>query len=86
MKRMNSAFADLADALRQRRAIIADEASRRDQPQHIARLAAVSAKIEELEASLPLPVDGRLAHFLQRRSYDKALEFIENTVRQSTAR
>jgi hypothetical protein len=27
---------------------------------------------------LPRPVDPRLAHYLQRRSYDKALEFLES--------
>ena len=40
----------------------------------MARLRAVSEKIEELQAALPQPVDTRLAHYLQRRSYDKALE------------
>lgn len=83
---MNSALANLAVALRRRRAIIADEESRRDQEKHIARLATISAEIDQLEASLPDPVDARLAHFLQRRSYDKALELIENTIPRSTAR
>ena len=46
---------------------------------HMARLRAVSEKIEELQAALPQPIDPRLAHYLQRRSYDKALEFLENS-------
>ena len=83
---MNSELADLGAALRERRTIIADEGSRRNQEQHMARLATISAKIEQIEASLPRPVDARLAHFLQRRSYDKALEFIENTTPRSTVR
>ena len=45
----------------------------------MARLRAVSEKIEELQAALPQPVDPRLAHYLQRRSYDKALELLENS-------
>jgi len=52
----------------------------------MARLAEISAEIENIETSLPEPIDPRLAHFLQRRSYDKALEFIESTIRQSAAR
>ena len=74
---MENATADLRDALRERIAIIQDEQSRTDEAKHIARLRAVSEKIEKLQAALPQPVDPRLAHYLQRRSYDKALEFLE---------
>ena len=69
---------DLRDALRERLAIIHDDESRRNPDAHIARLRAVSEKIEKLQAALPQPVDTRLAHYLQRRSYEKALEFIES--------
>ena len=75
---MENALADLAQALRERLAIIHDEQSRRDEAKHIARLRAVSEKIDELQAALPQPIDPRLAHYLQRRSYDKALEFLEH--------
>jgi hypothetical protein len=64
--------------LRERLAIIGDESSRRDEVRHIARLQAVSEKIEKLQTALPQPVDPRLAHFLQRKSYDKALEYLES--------
>jgi hypothetical protein len=74
---MQNAFVDLAQALRERLAIIRDEESRRDEAKHIARLGAVSEKIDKLQAALPQPVDPRLAHYLQRRSYDRALEFLE---------
>jgi hypothetical protein len=74
---MENAIDDLRDALRERLAIIHDEASRRDKEAHIARLGAVSEKIDKLEAALPRPLDPQLAHYLQRRSYDKALEFLE---------
>jgi hypothetical protein len=69
--------ADLREALRERLAIIHDEQSRRDEAKHIARLKAVSEKIDKLQAALQQPVDSRLAHFLQRKSYDKALEYLE---------
>ena len=73
----SNALLSLRDALRERLAIIRDEESRRDEEKHIARLKAVSEKIEKLQATLPQPVDPRLAHYLQSRSYDKALEFLE---------
>lgn len=76
---------DLAAALRERLALISDEESRREPEKHMARLQAVSEKIDMLQAALPPPIDPQLAHYLQRRSYDKALEFIENTTRRSTA-
>ena len=75
---MENALADLAQALRDRLAIIHDEQSRRDPDIHMARLRTVSEKIEQLQAALPQRVDPRLAHYLQQRSYEKALEFIES--------
>ena len=75
---MERAIADLRDALRERLAIIYNEESRSDEAKHIARLREVSEKIDKLQAALPQPVDPRLAHYLQRRSYDKALEFLEH--------
>jgi hypothetical protein len=69
--------AGLAQALRERLAVIRDEQSRRDEPKHIARLRAVSEKIDKLQAALPQPVDPRLMHYLERKSYDKALEYLE---------
>ena len=73
----SKALLSLRDALRERLAIIQDEESRRDTNAHMARLQAVSEKIEQLWAALPQPVDPQLAHYLQRKSYDKALELIE---------
>jgi len=75
---MESVLVELAQALRERLAIIHNDESRRNADAHMARLRTVSEKIEELQAALPQPVDARLAHYLQRRSYDKALEFLEN--------
>jgi hypothetical protein len=74
---MQKAIVDLTAALRERLAIIGDENSRRDPEKHMARLSAISEKIDNLAAALPTPVDPQLAHFLQRKSYDKALELLE---------
>ena len=75
---MESALADLAQALRERLAIIHDEQSRRNPDAHMARLRTISEKIDELQAALPQRIDTRLSHYLQQRSYEKALEFIES--------
>lgn len=75
---MERALADLAQALRERLAIIHDEESRTNPDVHMERLRAISEKIEKLQAQLQQRVDPRLAHYLQRRSYEKALEFIES--------
>ncbi len=74
---MNSAEAELASALRERLRIIGDEASRRDPERHLARLQAVSERIDTLAKSLPQPIDARLGHYLARGSYDKALALLE---------
>ena len=79
---MQEAMVDLGNALRERLAIIRDAESRRDQEKHMGRLRAISEKIDQLQRELPQSIDPQLAHFLQRRSYDKALEFIENTTRR----
>jgi hypothetical protein len=74
---MENALIDLAQALRERLAIIHDEQSRRDEAKHLARLRAISEKIDKLQTALPQPIDPRLAHYLQRKSYDKALAHLE---------
>ena len=74
---MESTIVDLTNALRDRLAIIADTESRRDEAKHIARLRAISDKIDRLQAELPQPADPRLKHYLERKSYDKALELLE---------
>ena len=75
---MVNPISDLASALRERLAIIGDEKSRRDPEKHMARLRAVSEKIDSLAAALPKQIDPQLAHFLQRKSYDKALGLLES--------
>ena len=74
---MENVIADLAQALRERIAIIHDEESRRDEAKHIARLKAISERIDDLQTRLPKPIHPPLAHYLQRKSYDKALAYLE---------
>jgi hypothetical protein len=74
---MDASLADLAEALRLRLAIIGDEESRRDPDRHTERLREVSERIERIEQTLPAKLDPELRHFLQRRSYSKALELLE---------
>jgi hypothetical protein len=76
---MEKILADLADALRERLMIVADEESRRDPAGHTERLRAVSERIEHLEQQLPPAIDPQLRHFLQRRSYSKALELLNTS-------
>ena len=70
---------ELAAALRERLAVIADRASYERDPQaHLIQLQTVSERIGSLAGKLPAPVDARLAHYLERCSYDKALAFLED--------
>ena len=75
---MDNVILDLREALRERLAIIHDEASRHDPETHMARLSVVSEKIDKLADALQPSIDPQLAHYLQRRSYDKALEFLQS--------
>ena len=74
---MEHALVDLAHALRERLAVIRNEESRRDHAKHIDRLRAVSEKIDRLQEALPPSIDARLKHYLDRKSYEKALEYLE---------
>ena len=67
----------LAEALRERLAVIADrDWFARDATGHLEALKAVSGRIELLAAALPPPLDPQLRHYLDRCSYDKALAFL----------
>ena len=74
---MDEQMAQLAGALRERLTIIADEESRQDADRHMARLQEVSERIEALEQRLSTQLDPQLRHYLQRRSYSKALEYVD---------
>jgi len=70
----------LAEALRERLAVIADHAHRdRDQAAHLQRLIDVSGKIVGLINSLSVQdLDPQFRHYLEKKSYDKALAWIES--------
>ena len=74
-------FTPLAEALRERLAVIADHAHRdRDAAGHLERLIEVSSRIDALSAALPAEeLDPQFLHYLERRSYDKALAWIEES-------
>lgn len=73
---MQEIFAQLCATLRERLALIANEESRRDMERHTAQLQDISERLDLLERQLPANIDPQLRHFLQRRSYSKALEFL----------
>ncbi|HSH38507.1 MAG TPA: hypothetical protein VK993_06955 [Chthoniobacterales bacterium] len=74
---MDEELGELASALRERLTVIADEESRRDPDRHMVRLQEVSGRLEAIEQRLAPRLDPQLRHFLQRRSYTKALEYLE---------
>ena len=76
---MPEAMNELAVALRERLAIVADEDSRRDSQRHMERLRDVSEKINALAAQLPASTNPQLRHYLERCSYSKALALLEGT-------
>ena len=70
--------ADLAATLRERLAVIADHAFRDHDPQaHLTRLREVSERLDTLAAGVPRDADPQFRHYLERRSYDKALAWLE---------
>ncbi len=71
-------YQELADALRRRLEVIADRAAyARDPDAHLRQLQEASERITALQQRLPTPVDPRLAHYLEKCSYDKALAWLE---------
>jgi len=79
---IDAQLAGLAEALRERRRVIADrEFYVRDPAGHLAHLQRVSVEISKKAADLPAPAPPQLAHFLERCSYDKALAWIETADR-----
>jgi hypothetical protein len=72
-------------ALRERLAIVSDDESRRDPARHMERLKEISLRLEELEQRLPRAADPQLRHFLERRSYSKALEHLASAPRSNSS-
>lgn len=73
-----SIYPALTAALRERLAVIADRQHyERDPAGHLQRLKSAAAAIDALQEELPADIDPKLAHYLQRCSFDKALAFLE---------
>jgi hypothetical protein len=72
-------YQELAAALRERIAVIADrELYQQDPAGHLEKLKTASARIETAGKALPKPIPGDLGHFLQGCSYQKALNWLES--------
>lgn len=78
---MTADLSPLAEALRARLVVIADHAHRdSDSAAHLQRLIDISTRINALVASLPEEeLDPQFLHYLEKRSYDKALAWIDNS-------
>ncbi len=75
---MKEAYAQLAAALRERLAVIADrELYERDPAAHLEKLKAASERITASAGALPQPLEGDFAHYIHRASYAKALDWLE---------
>lgn len=78
-------LAQLAEALRERIAVVADrELFQSDPRAHLDRLKNVSERISSIQHQLPPPVDPQLAHYLQRCSYEKALAFLDDNAPEAS--
>jgi len=76
---MDEYYIELADALRERLAVIADHTLRAEnRAAHLERLRSTSERIDKLKTALPRDADPMLVHYLQRSSLTKALEFLES--------
>ncbi|KAB2643296.1 MAG: hypothetical protein DVB29_06205 [Verrucomicrobia bacterium] len=75
-----SALDQLASALRSRLSTIADHELRDRYPAaHLKKLEEASEAIDKSIAALPKSeIDPQLRHYLDRRSFDKAFEWIES--------
>ncbi|MBV9671221.1 MAG: hypothetical protein JO076_00140 [Verrucomicrobia bacterium] len=76
---MANFYQHLAAALRERFVLIADrELREKDPTEQLSRLRQVSERIQKLTEQLPQNADPMLAHYLERMSFSKALEFVES--------
>jgi hypothetical protein len=72
-------YPTLAEALRTRLALIANHQLRDQYPAaHLAKLKEAAERIDLLVRQLPKDADPMLAHYLQKQSFSKALEWLEH--------
>jgi hypothetical protein len=71
-------YPTLAQTLRARLALIANHHLRDQDPDtHLAKLKEAGKQIDNLVQQLPRDADPMLVHYLQRQSFNKALEWLE---------
>lgn len=72
-------LAALGGALRRRLAVVADHALRdRDPAAHLEALRHAAAGLADIQNQLPAGTDPQLLHYLERQSYQKAIDWIES--------
>ena len=82
MPQMKSKFSNLEHLLKERLHVIADHALRnRDPAAHLEKLREVSTALDQEYEALRSGLPARLNHFMQSRSYQKALDFIADAGR-----
>ena len=87
MKEMDPYYSELVAVLRGRLLAIADHETRdRNPEEHLQKLKQLSEKLELLKKRLPAEAHPMLAHYLERMSLSKALEFIEANYADSSPR
>jgi hypothetical protein len=75
---MNREFVQLREALQERLGVIADQELRaRDPRAHLERLKAAASRLDAAIARVRPNCDPQLRHFLDRQSYVKALDWLE---------
>lgn len=78
---------DLLAALRERLSVVADHDWRdRDPAGHLEGLKAAASRLEALVSSLPASLDPGLRHYLERQSYTKAVDWLEQARISVTSR
>ena len=75
---MNREFVELREALQERLGVIADHELRaRDPRAHLERLKTAASRLDAAIARVRPNCDPQLRHFLDRQSYLKALDWLE---------
>lgn len=75
---MKQYYAELTSALRDRIAVVEDQRLRQEDPAaQLQRLQEASERIDRLRTKLPADAHPMLAHYLERMSLTKALQFLE---------
>ena len=75
---MNELHKKLLTAVKERLDIVSDHAFRdRDPAAHLAALKSAAAALDTEVSALPANVDPTLKHYLERQSYTKALDWLQ---------